>query len=1173
MKDQVLAVITDPNDNTVVIKATEAGVIASIDVTVGEEISEDQLLLTFNNNSVKSPAGLVKSSVAAGTMVQTGDVVATITVGGTDIDITAQNNGTIRNIVSAGDVVGSGQLILSYEGGELEIADSTIRGYTKGAVYVANSNASMTVDNTTFTGNEAVDGAAINYQGQGTATITDSTFYQNKATGNGGALYLDKNSSMITVRGSTFTENSAANGGAAYVTAPNLLMDLNYFAGNTATANGGALYIASYKSNASAMDCTVRNSTFYQNEATGNGGAVYLDAGTVNYKNACISFENVTAYNNTAQNGGAFYLGNFDVVNMANCTIVNNTANAANGGHGIKMSAEKNDNLHVFLYNSIVVNAAITRDGNKKIIDPVIVLDTYQSGDDTVTKGVLSGAYNVTETNDVFTVNEHNTAGIVTADVFGSASPLLDQNNLLQVVITTDNSSYLDHSGFMLGRYQDGDVTRFAYYTGETVWTGLTVTGTDNHDLKQITSALAFDGTGFGRVGTYTAGAAQINPAVAWKIDGVVVDKYSSMTEAEAAISAQGAAVTGLSMKELAEEVAKGGTFYLMFADLIFDQTMTVSRNTVIYGRGNAISCVSDGKNNLVISQDGTTVTETVDGTAQVLTPNQAYGVLGTAGFGDVFYTVTASAITQIVCNETSLFLDASGKWTDSVTVYSNVVTNLDGTVTITDATYGTLNLGLDGILKVTNGSNQYQYVTQGVPMPDTENFGNVTFVTNGTSITEIHYANSVYVYNDLTASWSVVGSGNEDLTTAEDKSVTLQDANGTGNVPSVIFNQDTEHPNYVQETTYDTECSAAATDVYGTVFYTADANGNVVQLVINGMIYVRSASGDGKWEPKAGGETVDFIRDNQSVSVHYNNTDFELDPSNPVHSITDGNTTWSFTVDENGKITEIIRQYVEHFVYSDYTYTDVYIYEQARAVGGHTGWGYYWTSYTTGEEVWSSADFICTNAYDAKKVVVKGKETSTTFSGDYLVVTTDSIAQTLESAPTEQTTCTELLAKYAQSVNHVNGIYYVYNQVGDTREITSMVVSLSGLSQEYTCSYEPALGRYVWRDADGYETAYITREDGKDIITSNGITMLSGNGTTDTTTERITASTSSGSYVCNTSTYGTVQYSVSSSSVTSISYNNASYAYADDKWAVTADNIETQVDGTVVITKDDDTH
>lgn len=149
--------------------------------------------------------------------------------------LTVQGNGATINRSS----VNSFGFFQVNSGGNLTVHDVTFsngQGGDGGAIFT--SEADLTVTNSTFIGNNAGDGGAVSAEGgSGTITITGSTFANNVATTNGGAIHNDD--TMILIN-DTFTGNSGPSGGAYYnngATGPTTMIN-DTFSGNTTTTVG-----------------------------------------------------------------------------------------------------------------------------------------------------------------------------------------------------------------------------------------------------------------------------------------------------------------------------------------------------------------------------------------------------------------------------------------------------------------------------------------------------------------------------------------------------------------------------------------------------------------------------------------------------------------------------------------------------------------------------------------------------------------------------------------------------------------------------------------------------------------------------------------------------------------------------------------------------------------------
>lgn len=174
-----------------------------------------------------------------------------------------------------------------------------------GGIYCGNM-ASALVSKCVFRNNGAGNsGGAICAAQADSLVIEQTAFCQNSAASNGGAVMLDDMRAFI--RDCSFTDNQAGNGGAAYfddVTATEGDFNLNNFKSNTASNNGGAVYIAQTGN----FDCS--KNIMIENSAE-NGAGVYLD-------NCEVTFLKNTVYGNSANTaGGGLYAinGNNQVKN------------------------------------------------------------------------------------------------------------------------------------------------------------------------------------------------------------------------------------------------------------------------------------------------------------------------------------------------------------------------------------------------------------------------------------------------------------------------------------------------------------------------------------------------------------------------------------------------------------------------------------------------------------------------------------------------------------------------------------------------------------------------------------------------------------------------------------------------------------------------------------------
>lgn len=133
-----------------------------------------------------------------------------------------------------------------------------------GAILSRSGVSSLT--NANFDSNTAVDGGAVYlHRDLSRLTVSNSLFTNNNATNNGGAVYSNT-PNWVSMTGPTFETNRANKGGAVYFANGKFTLSISNFKNNNATVEGGAIYVAS--------NGQVYNSVFTDNEAV-LGGAIY----------------------------------------------------------------------------------------------------------------------------------------------------------------------------------------------------------------------------------------------------------------------------------------------------------------------------------------------------------------------------------------------------------------------------------------------------------------------------------------------------------------------------------------------------------------------------------------------------------------------------------------------------------------------------------------------------------------------------------------------------------------------------------------------------------------------------------------------------------------------------------------------------------------------------------
>lgn len=313
------SLIGTSGDKLVLKNVTNKGMYAagSLDLTAS---SKDNVV-TLKNGSVSNFSGKVTSTDHFGAVV-------TATTGTLKIDnVTFENNKFDE--VNTGDKQHNGTRgIIRAAGANLEVAKSTFAGNEAvlgGAINVwSNGENTVKITDSTFTGNATkFHGGAVYITGsQVKTTIADATFSKNTSGKQGGALQL-AGAGETTITNTTFSENAAGTfGGAINATGTKVAATNVTFEGNKAASadgHGGALFV-----DGQGASYTQVGGKFVGNSAKKNGGAIRVQDG------ADLALNNVVFDGNTAANGGAVDTFNAGNVTFTDTTFTNNQA----GGWG-----------------------------------------------------------------------------------------------------------------------------------------------------------------------------------------------------------------------------------------------------------------------------------------------------------------------------------------------------------------------------------------------------------------------------------------------------------------------------------------------------------------------------------------------------------------------------------------------------------------------------------------------------------------------------------------------------------------------------------------------------------------------------------------------------------------------------------------------------------------------
>lgn len=314
-----------------------------------------------------------------------------------------------------------------------------------------NTNGYTEIETSTFNSNQAKNGGSV-YGGHDSGSSTfaelhvdDSNFSNNIATENGGAIYTTSDSGVYS---STFTNNQAKNGGAVYNTNEDkVIIADSTFTENKASENGGAIY-SSKNENEGQM--FIADSDFKGNSAGNKGGAIYTDS-TLNIS---AEYKDVTFSNNKAAQGNDIYINNTTLNLDANTgrRITLNGGITGNNGSVININGTSVGNITPT--GTINLNSAISSDDNSAITVNVYSgtlrpsSEEFLNGTDLYlgensTLDLMNGKVGVIQTNNFSSDNANLKIDMSLADA-ENFFDLIDGNsavgtlNLSQVNITSD---------------------------------------------------------------------------------------------------------------------------------------------------------------------------------------------------------------------------------------------------------------------------------------------------------------------------------------------------------------------------------------------------------------------------------------------------------------------------------------------------------------------------------------------------------------------------------------------------------------------------------------------------------------------------------------------------------------------------------------------------------------
>jgi hypothetical protein len=479
--------------------------------------------------------------------------------------------------------------------------------------------ATMTIDNSTISGNSAVDGGGVsNYSYYGSLSLTirnNSVVSGNTANSpgsDGGGVYNNTTygDALVTIDSSTISGNTAVadNAGGIYnytiSGTATIMVNDSIITGNNSGDDGAGLYSFSYYG---ATSMVIRDSTISGNAALENGGAMYNLAIT---GTATIALENSTISGNSAgENGGGLY--NYSVFGSTTSVMTNSTisGNSANQGGGIYQNVGSGTLNHVTVTN----NSATTTGGGLFIANPgvftllnSIVAGNAGGGD--CSGSISSGGYNLDSdgtcitdgvNNDITSATlvmgslQVNSPGDTATHALFSGSPALDQipagaNGCGTIFVTDQRGLARPLDGDLdgvpacdMGAYESNGLNRITYLPI------ILKNFVPGPDLVIVPDSLVATTSGV----TLTIRNAGTTPVV----DAFWVDVYYNLASPPV-LNQQGPIFWGLSVPNDGIPILPGETVTLTFASPYFLSPASLpAAGSTIYGQVDSVGPFSYG--------------------------------------------------------------------------------------------------------------------------------------------------------------------------------------------------------------------------------------------------------------------------------------------------------------------------------------------------------------------------------------------------------------------------------------------------------------------------------------------------------------------------------------------------------------------------------------------------
>ncbi|MBR5253269.1 MAG: InlB B-repeat-containing protein [Clostridia bacterium] len=271
-----------------------------------------------------------------------------------------------------------------------------------GAVYL--SGGSATVAGGVVENNAATNGGGIYVSGGNVTVLGTGEIVGNNAT-TGGGIYLTGGEFILNGEETYITKNTATNGGGVYLTEINPTLLSGNITNNTATENGGGIFIynkvveltpsgvVNFANNKAAdgagmyilgvgetlagfsvAECSGRV-VFSSNTATGNGGGVCINNGSFT-----IDHDNIDIIKNYAANGGGVAVLSGTFTMNAGSIGEDQKANSATNGGGVYVAGTAVITNGTVQYNTAASGGGVYVAGTATITNGIVKNNTATNG-------------------------------------------------------------------------------------------------------------------------------------------------------------------------------------------------------------------------------------------------------------------------------------------------------------------------------------------------------------------------------------------------------------------------------------------------------------------------------------------------------------------------------------------------------------------------------------------------------------------------------------------------------------------------------------------------------------------------------------------------------------------------------------------------------------------------